>query len=387
MKKKILFFSGNRAEYSLIKPFYKIYKKLGCDCKFIIAGSHLSKNFGNTFNDFKKDKIKIFKKINIKINTNKLQNITEYSSKLQLSMNELFKKHNFDYTFLSSDRFETFAAAIVSFTNNVPIIHYEGGEITEGGSLDDNIRHSISKISHIHFVTNKKSKNILCRMGENKEHIFNTGYSSLFGTSKKNLISKKKIYNFLEIKKNEKIILITMHPIALNKNLTIKEIKNVLGALKFIDNKIYKIIFTYPNYDPNYEIILNQINHFIKSHKNAKLIPHLGTQIYHSLMYYFGKDNLGICIGNSSSLIKEAPFFNCPSIIIGNRQRGRYSYKKIVFTQPKKEIIIKKISEITKSFNYKTAPINFNNINLKKIIKKTIHLRSKKNFLLKKNFF
>ena len=151
--------------------------------------------------------------------------------------------------------------------------------------------------------------------------------------------------------------------------------------------KIYKIIFTYPNYDPNYEIILNQINHFIKSHKNAKLIPHLGTQIYHSLMYYFGKDNLGICIGNSSSLIKEAPFFNCPSIIIGNRQRGRYSYKKIVFTQPKKEIIIKKISEITKSFNYKTAPINFNNINLKKIIKKTIHLRSKKNFLLKKNFF
>ena len=178
-----------------------------------------------------------------------------------------------------------------------------------------------------------------------------------------------------------------MHPIALNKNLTIKEIKNLLGALKLVDNKIYKIIFTYPNYDPNYQIILNQINHFMKSRANTKLIHHLGTKIYHSLMYYFGKDNLGICIGNSSSLIKEAPFFNCPSIIIGNRQKGRHSYKKIVFTQPEKEKITKKINEITKSFNSKTTPINFNNINLKKIIKKTIHLRSKKNFLLKKNFF
>jgi UDP-hydrolysing UDP-N-acetyl-D-glucosamine 2-epimerase len=387
MKKKILFFSGSRAEYSLIKPFYRTFSKLGCDCKFIIAGSHLSNNFGNTLNDFKKDKIKIFKKINLKINTNKLNDIIDYSSKLQLNINELFKKHKFDYTFLSSDRFETFAAAIVSFANNVPIIHYEGGEITEGGSLDDNIRHSISKISHIHFVTNEKSKKILYKMGENKEHIFNTGYSSLFYSSKKNLVSKKKIYNFFKIKENEKIILINMHPIAFSKTLTINEIKNVLEALKFIDHKIYKIIFTYPNFDPNYQIILSQINHFMKLYKNSKLIPHLGTQMYHSLMYYFGKDKLGFCIGNSSSLIKEAPFFNCPSIIIGNRQKGRYAHKKLVFATAKKKSIIKKINEITKFVYPKTTPINFKHINLEKVIKKTIHLRSKKNFLLKNNFF
>ena len=265
--------------------------------------------------------------------------------------NELFKKHKFDYTFLSSDRFETFAAAIVSFANNVPIIHYEGGEITEGGSLDDNIRHSISKISHIHFVTNEKSKKILYKMGENKEHIFNTGYSSLFYSSKKNLVSKNKIYNFFKIKKNEKIILINMHPIALSKKITINEIKNVLEALKFIDHKIYKIIFTYPNFDPNYQVILNQINHFMKLYKNSKLIPHLGTQMYHSLMYHFGKDRLGFCIGNSSSLIKEAPFFGIPAINVGNRQKNRAKLCNL-FDVNHSENQIVKVIESVKSKKY-----------------------------------
>ena len=387
MKKKILFFSGSRAEYSLIKPFYKIFSELGCDCKFVVSGSHFSQKFGNTFDDFKKDNIKIFKKINLEINTNKLQNIIDYSSKLQIKINEIFKKQKFDFTFLSSDRFETFSAATVSYVNNVPIIHYEGGEITEGGSLDDNIRHSISKISHIHFVTNEKSKKILYRMGENKKHIFNTGYSSLFYSHKKNLLSKKKIFNFFGIKKNEKIILVTMHPVALSKDTTINEIKNLLGAFKFIDNKMYKIVFTYPNYDPNYQVILDEISNFTKYYNNSRLIPHLGTRMYHSLMYYFGKNNLGMCIGNSSSLIKEAPFFNCPSIIIGDRQKGRFSYKKLISIPAKKKMIIKKINQLAKNTYSGKVSINLNNKNLKKIIKKTIFLRSKQNFILKKNFF
>ena len=215
--KKILFFSGNRAEYSLIKPFIFEFNKIGSKCKLIVSGSHLNKNLGNTIQEINKDKINIYKKIKIKENTNSLNNITKFNTKLQIEINKILKKNRFDYVFLSSDRFETLAVAIVSYINKIPIIHYEGGDITQGGSLDDNIRHAITKLSHIHLVSNENSKQNIIKLGENPKLIFNTGYSPLVNFNKKSLFSKKELFDFFKIKKNQKILLITMHPIAFDK--------------------------------------------------------------------------------------------------------------------------------------------------------------------------
>ena len=130
----MFFFSANRAEYGLIYPFIKIFSKSKkFNIKFVVAGSHLDKKFGSSVNEIKKDSIKIFNKIKIPLKTNDLENTADYFNKLQNKINLLLKKKNFDLVFLSSDRFETLAFAVAAYLKKIPIIHYEGGDVTEGG--------------------------------------------------------------------------------------------------------------------------------------------------------------------------------------------------------------------------------------------------------------
>ena len=149
MKKiNIVFFSANRAEYSLIFPFLKIFSKNKFfNVGLVVSGSHLERKFGFSFDEIKKDKITIYSKIKIPLKTNKLDNTADYFNKLQKKINLFFNKRNIDMVFISSDRFETLAFAISSYLRKIPIIHYEGGDVTEGGALDDNIRHAITKRS------------------------------------------------------------------------------------------------------------------------------------------------------------------------------------------------------------------------------------------------
>ena len=167
----------------------KIFSKnKNYEVKFIVAGSHLEKKFGYSINEIKKDKINVFKRIKVPLKTNELGNAAFYFSKLQNKINLLLKNNPADLIFLSSDRFETLAFAIAAYLKKIPLIHYEGGDITEGGALDDNIRHSITKLSHLHLATNSDSLNRLIKMGEEKWRCENVGYSPLYYLKKKNLI-------------------------------------------------------------------------------------------------------------------------------------------------------------------------------------------------------
>ena len=169
MKKiNIIFFSANRAEYGLIYPFLKVFSdNARFNVEFVVAGSHLSKKFGLSIQEIKKDKIK-YTKINLPLSTNTLSNTSDYFCKLQNKVNLFLKKRKPDLVFLSSDRFETFAFAIATYLRKIPIIHYEGGDVTEGGALDDNIRHAITKISNMHLTSNKESFHRILNMGEEK---------------------------------------------------------------------------------------------------------------------------------------------------------------------------------------------------------------------------
>ena len=178
MKKiNIIFFSANRAEYTLIQPFLKIFssnKKFNVG--LIVAGSHLDKKFGTTFHEIEKDNIKILSKIKVPLKTNTLADTAEYSNLLQKEINKKLKKIKADIIFLSSDRFETFAFAVSAYLRKIPIIHYEGGDITEGGALDDNLRHAITKLSNIHLTSNKFSLSRIIKMGEENWRCLNVGY-------------------------------------------------------------------------------------------------------------------------------------------------------------------------------------------------------------------
>lgn len=352
MKKiNIVFFSANRAEYSLIFPFLKIFSKNKFfNVGLVVSGSHLEKKFGFSFDEIKKDKIKIYSKIKIPLQTNKLDNTADYFNKLQKKINLFFNKRNIDMVFISSDRFETLAFAISSYLRKIPIIHYEGGDVTEGGALDDNIRHAITKISNIHLTSNENSLKRILKMGEEKWRCTNIGYSQLL-TMQKKKFNLKKIKEKFSLNPDKPLILFTYHPVIENKNSKRKDVDEIFKALEYL-SKNNQIIVTYPNFDPGYQYIVNKIMSIKKKNKDIKVINHLGKENYHSLLYYIGKNKKGFCMGNSSSGIKESVFFNCPTLNIGDRQKSRLKPGNVVNVVADKEKIINKANFNLK--NYKS---------------------------------
>jgi len=352
MKKiNIVFFSANRAEYSLIFPFLKIFSKNKFfNVGLVVSGSHLERKFGFSFDEIKKDKITIYSKIKIPLKTNKLDNTADYFNKLQKKINLFFNKRNIDMVFISSDRFETLAFAISSYLRKIPIIHYEGGDVTEGGALDDNIRHAITKISNIHLTSNENSLKRILKMGEEKWRCTNIGYSQLL-TMQKKKFNLKKIKKKFSLNPHKPLILFTFHPVIENKNSKRKDVDEIFKALEYL-SKQNQIIVTYPNFDPGYQYIVNKIINIKKKHKDIKVINHLGKENYHSLLYYIGKNKKGFCMGNSSSGIKETVFFNCPSLNIGDRQKSRLKPGNVVNVAADKKKIIAKANFNLK--NYKS---------------------------------
>jgi UDP-hydrolysing UDP-N-acetyl-D-glucosamine 2-epimerase len=381
MKKiNIIFFSANRAEYGLILPFLKIFSKnRQFKVKFIVSGSHLEKKFGFSFNEIKKDKIKIYKKIKVTLKTNRLEDAADYFNKLQSKINLFLKKEKIDIVFLSSDRFETFAFAISSYFRKIPIIHYEGGDITEGGALDDNIRHAITKISNIHLTTNREALRRILKMGEEKWRCLNVGYSPLYLMQKQKFNIKKIEKKFL-LDSYKPLILFTLHPIIGKNDKQKTNIDEIFNALEYLSKK-NQIIITYPNFDPGYKYIINKIINLKKKIKKIKVIKHLGKENYHSLLYYIGKNKNGFCMGNSSSGIKETIFFNCPTLNIGDRQKSRLKPKNVIDVEADKKKIINKTYNMVSYKSYKNPYYlkkNFNSIP-NEIVKKF-----KKNDLIQK---
>ena len=348
MKKiNMIFFSANRAEYGLIFPFFKVFSE---DKRFktnlIVGGSHMQKKFGLSINEIKKDKIN-YTQINLPLKTNTLDNASDYFNKIQKKINLFLKKRNTDIVFLSSDRFETFAFAVSSYLKKIPIIHYEGGDITEGGALDDNIRHAITKISNLHLTTNKQSLKRILNMGEEKWRCFNIGYSPFY-LMQRQKFDKKKIEKKFSINPKKPLILFTFHPVVKKENDQRKDVDEVFKTLEYL-SKNNQIIITYPNFDPGYQYILNKIKNIKKKFKDIKVIKHLGRENYHSLLNYIGKNQKGFCMGNSSSGVKETIFYNCPAINIGDRQKSRLKPKNVIDVVADKKKIINKIK---KELNY-----------------------------------
>ena len=350
MKKiNIVFFTANRAEYSLIYPFLKIFSKnKSFKVNLVVGGSHLEKKFGFSFNEIREDRIENLIKIKVPFKTNKLENAADYFNKLQNKINLFLKKKNIDMVFISSDRFETFAFAISSYLRKIPIIHYEGGDVTEGGALDDNIRHAITKISNIHLTSNEDSLKRILKMGEEKWRCSNVGYSQLYLMQKQKFDLKKIEKKFL-LDSDEPLILFTFHPIIKKKNK--KDVDEIFKALEYL-SKYNQIIITYPNFDPGYQYIVTKINNIKKKNKKIKVIKHLGKKNYHSLLYFIGKSKKGFCMGNSSSGIKETVFYNCPTINIGDRQKSRLKPGNVIDVEANEKKIINKINQNFK--NYKT---------------------------------
>lgn len=324
---KICIFSGNRAEYGLLSPIIKnLNESKKIKVFFIVSGSHVDKKFGETINEIKKDKIKIYQTIKL-FNSGRNKDKSDYTPK---NIAEIVEKYSTclrrikpDYNLVYADRFESFGAIIASSQMNIPTIHIEGGDKTEGGTLDDSVRHAMTKISHIHITTNDNAKKRIIKLGEEKWRVKNFGYSAMDYVKSKNYAKKSEIENKLKIKITKPIILFTQHPIPMENENIQNNFEKILHSIKKLSKLNIQIIITYPNSDYGGKKIIEKINR-LKGTKNIKIVRSLGRYLYHGVLALNNKKIKVVCAGNSSSGIKETAIFKCPVVNIGPRQNGRF---------------------------------------------------------------
>ena len=259
-KLKVSIFTGNRAEYGLLSPIIKkISQSNKIDENVIISGSHLNKNYGFTSKEIFNDKIKKVHKLKVKLRKNNLVEFTPLSiSEIISKLTVLIKKLKPEVFIIYADRYETFAAAYAT-QMGIPTIHLEGGDVTEGGTFDDNVRHAITKLSHFHITTNLSAKKRIIKMGEESWRVKNFGYPVIDLIREGNYASPNEISKKLNISLKKPIIVFTLHPIPIEEENFDKNIINCFNALEKISSKEVDIIITNPNSDKGGDKILNYI--------------------------------------------------------------------------------------------------------------------------------
>ena len=372
--RKVLFITSSRADYGLLREVILETQSLNRETYLLVTGSHLSHEFGNTIKEIKNDNVKKIIKRNIldqKFSENK---ISEYISKSINITSEVIIKKKPDVIVILGDRYELLGSAIAAMILRIPIAHIHGGELTIG-AYDDSIRHSITKLSHLHFPVHDVYKKRLIQLGENPKTIFNFGALGAHAMSKIKTLKKSEIEKILKIKLNKKIILATFHPVTLEKDMSKYYIKNLIRFLKKLKN--YIIIFTSPNFDSESNILRKEILSLEKKKDNIYFYKSLGSRIYISLMKISY-----LVIGNSSSGVLETPSFGVRTINIGDRQKGRIISGNIINCNYDVNSMSKAFNKLkkksTKSYNpffKKKTPI--------KIAKKILDFK----FTLKKQFF
>ena len=331
-KRKICVVTGSRAEYGLLYWLLKeieVDKQL--DLQLIVTGMHLSPKFGLTYREIEKD-FKIKKKININLSLDTAKGISRSMSVAQSSFSIAYNQLKPDILVVLGDRYEIFSSVVAAMIARIPVAHIHGGEITKG-VIDDAIRHCITKMSHIHFVAAKEYFKRLVQLGENKKNIFNVGGMGIENIKRLKLLSRKEFEKSINFKLNKKNILVTFHPITLEKKKSKIHFQELLKCVSEL--KDTNIIFTKANSDMGGKVINKMIDHYInKNRKNTIGVASLGQLRYLSALQY-----VDVVVGNSSSGLLEAPSFKIGTINIGERQSGRIKANSVVDCLPNKKSI------------------------------------------------
>tara|TARA_A100001015_G_scaffold257634_1_gene300367 strand:+ start:4152 stop:5321 length:1170 start_codon:yes stop_codon:yes gene_type:complete len=381
-KKKICIVTGSRAEYGLL---YWLIKEIKADPDFklqlVATGMHLSSKFGLTYKVIEKD-FKIDKKIDMHLSSDTSVGISKSMGIAQISFSKAYKVLKPDIIVVLGDRYEIFSAASAAMISKIPIAHIHGGEITEG-SWDDNIRHCISKMAHLHFTANEEYKNRVIQLGEDPSRVFNTGGMGIENIKRLKLLSKNKFEKSINFKLNKKNILVTFHPATLENNTSKKQFQELINTINELDDT--NIIFTKTNSDINGKVINQMIDRYTAKYPKKSIgFTSLGQLRYLSALKY-----VDAVVGNSSSGLLEAPSFKIGTINIGDRQKGRIKAKSVIDCSAKKKDIQKSFKKLY-SKNFQQLLNNVNNyydngFSSKKIIKvlKNFNLKN----ILKKNFY
>tara|TARA_Y100000816_G_C26104008_1_gene586017 strand:+ start:2614 stop:3783 length:1170 start_codon:yes stop_codon:yes gene_type:complete len=386
-KKKICVAINNRANYARIKSLLiEIKKNKNFELQILLGASAILSRFGKLDNILKKDGFNKFKKIYSIVEGENLTTMAKSTGLSIIEITTFFENYRPDGVIVVADRFENLSVAIAASYLNIPLIHIQGGEVT--GSIDEKVRHAITKLSDIHFVSTKRSKDFVIKMGENKKSVFLTGCPSIdIAFSARSGLPK----NFFKINKgvgnvpkfNEKYIVVMQHPETTKFNKTHNQIRQTIEAIVKLKN--IKVVWLWPNIDAGSDIISNQLR-IIREKKlmtNISFFKNFTPEEYIKLIY-----NCECLVGNSSSGIREGSFLSIPVVNIGFRQKNRERGSNVIDVAHNKNEIYKAIKKqmnkkkINQSFIYGNGFAYKKMIKiLKNIFKKEILVEKELNYL------
>lgn len=330
--KRIAIVTSTRAEYGLLSPVIKELRKKESNnfvADLIVSGTHLSEEYGMTINEID-DRIDF--KINIPLKTSSDIDISMNQADFLIQFTRLFSEKKYNAVVILGDRYEMLAVAIAAGNTKTPIFHLCGGDTTEG-ALDEWIRHSITKMSYLHFVTNEESRKRVIQLGENPDRVFDYGSTSIDNILRVADMNKEEALESVGIDKNAKYAICTYHPVTMMRADVDGLINSFIEAIK--EFSMLQFIITKSNSDQGGARINELLDKANEEIENVHVYPSLGIRRYLSLM-----KSAEFVLGNSSSGIVEAPAFGVPTVNIGNRQRGRLQSESIINCAESKEDIV-----------------------------------------------
>ena len=340
--RKICVITGTRAEFGLLRPLIELIDKdEDLQLQLIATGMHLSPEFGYTLNEITDVGFVVDKKVECLLSSDTSVGVSKTIALAVSGFADALESLQPDLVVVLGDRTEILGAVIAAAMANIPIAHLHGGETTEG-AYDEGIRHSITKFSHLHFTSTEAYRKRVIQLGEHPDTVFNVGAIGLDAIKKLKLLNREEFENSIGFKLKKRNILITYHPVTLEKEAPIETFENILTALNELTDTT--LIFTHANSDKNGRI------EYVDAHKDkAVAFKSLGQLRYLSALQF-----VDFVIGNSSSGILEVPAFHIPTINIGDRQRGRICNESVINSNNSLEDIKKSITfALDKTFRKK----------------------------------
>ncbi len=325
--------TGSRSDYGCLVPILReIEKSPELRLRLLVTGTHLKEEFGLTFREIEADGFEIHDRVELALTSDAPEGIAESMGAAVTGFSRSFAKCRPDLLLLLGDRFEICAAAFAALPFKIPVAHVHGGELSRG-AMDDALRHSITKLSHLHCVATEEYAKRVLQMGEESWRVIVSGAPSLDQLRTVQLLSKEELAKRLQVSLDPPPLLVTYHPVTLEYERTPWQIQELLKALEELE---IPLIFTAPNADTSSHLIRQELQAFVKRHPDtASYFPHLGTLLYFSLMR-----ESSAMVGNSSSGLVEAPSFGLPVVNIGTRQEGRIHPVNVIDVGYEKESIV-----------------------------------------------
>lgn len=332
MSRKICVITGTRAEYGLMRWIMQgIKDDSELILQVIVTGMHLSPEFGLTYRAIEIDGFQIDRKVEMLTSSDTPVGIAKSMGLGLIGFADALSELKPDLIVLLGDRFEIFAAAAAALVARIPVAHLHGGETTEG-AFDEALRHSITKMSHLHFVAAEEYRQRVIQLGEHPERVFLVGGLGVDSITRLSLLDRAALEKSLDFKLGPKNLLITFHPVTLEIATAEAQLTELLAALAALEDT--KLIFTMPNADTDGRKLIAMVNEFVAQHHNARAYTSLGQLRYLSCIAQVD----GV-VGNSSSGLAEVPSFKKSTINIGDRQRGRLQAASVIQCDPTRESI------------------------------------------------